>query len=730
MNISKIIARFPKNFNSILLYSAVIFLLYFSYQIIQPIRMGDTDMWYHLNGGRYFWETLTIPATSFFSYIEPERVWTNYYWGFQAILFKIYSIAEYHSLIIFRAILTTGTLFLVFLYLKKASELSNEKLTGTSVAIPVLFAIFALIIITYDPRAYQLRPHLFSYFLIITFLLILEFKPKAAPVLPFLTVFWANTHGVEWPAGALICGSYALPVMIKLYKKEPFDIDRGWVFLGSLLLCAPALMVTPYGWEIYLAPFNVPGDVYLYTNELTKLSILELTTVKINFIAVNYPSTLAILFLLSGILFIIGLLNKSISLPHIILYLGGLLLLAKGTRFIWEWLLLSTPIIASIFKYNFLSISSRRSREFLWIYLIAFSLLLPTATLYNNSKKFGQYPLDSSSLPINVYAFLNGIEKQGKLLAPPSEAGFTEWTLYPKYKTFIDMQFPPFLPSDYFPLKQAYQTESGLKKFIENYDPDWILLPKGHSPSKKHIKKIDNFVPVFFDDIQVLYADKNKFPDIIEIFEIKTINPHNLIDKSQGSVEELIAELEKMHTFAPRINRINHALARLYFAEKKYHEALKYAENLIENEPLNNNGFYLAGISLQNLDRFDEAINMFKSASKISGKKFKKVLFRSMASTYYLKKDFTLAYKYFKKSINPYKEIHKSDDLYMYAFSAVMLGELEDAKKLLTMTLYQIEPENNQRTFENATAMLEKLNQGEFDTPSVFNWIKSLVGLG
>ena len=84
-----------------------------------PVVASDTDLWYHLNGGRYLFDTGSIPHTGFFSFLTPEKQWVDYYWLFQAVIYKIYSLAGYAGIIVFRAVLYLATISLVFQYLYK-----------------------------------------------------------------------------------------------------------------------------------------------------------------------------------------------------------------------------------------------------------------------------------------------------------------------------------------------------------------------------------------------------------------------------------------------------------------------------------------------------------------------------------------------------------------------------------------------------------------------------------
>jgi hypothetical protein len=60
--------------NYFLLYIFV-FSAYCAYNLLRwPIGTGDTDLWYHLNGGRYFFKHYSIPHDSFFSFIVPAHI--------------------------------------------------------------------------------------------------------------------------------------------------------------------------------------------------------------------------------------------------------------------------------------------------------------------------------------------------------------------------------------------------------------------------------------------------------------------------------------------------------------------------------------------------------------------------------------------------------------------------------------------------------------------------------
>ena len=79
-----------------------------------PISTFDTDLWSHLDGGRYLFENLEIFKSSYFSFLAPERELIHYYWMFQAIAYLTYSISGYYGLIVLRALAFSLTIFCVF----------------------------------------------------------------------------------------------------------------------------------------------------------------------------------------------------------------------------------------------------------------------------------------------------------------------------------------------------------------------------------------------------------------------------------------------------------------------------------------------------------------------------------------------------------------------------------------------------------------------------------------
>ncbi|MBI3320339.1 MAG: hypothetical protein HYZ89_07135 [Candidatus Omnitrophica bacterium] len=161
------------------------------YLIGWPVIAGDTDLWYHLNGGRYLFEHHAIAHESFFSFVSPPRVWVNYYWLFQVVVYLLYSWGGYLGLVVFRSAMYLATVWLVFLYLSRGQE--RQASSAWWVFIAVLCGLLLI------PRSLLIRPHLFTYGFIVAFLYLLEYRPRSLMLLPALAVLWCNFHGITYP---------------------------------------------------------------------------------------------------------------------------------------------------------------------------------------------------------------------------------------------------------------------------------------------------------------------------------------------------------------------------------------------------------------------------------------------------------------------------------------------------------------------------------------------------
>lgn len=672
-------------------YVFALFALTLAFLFAMPVGSADTDLWYHLNGGRLLWEFSEFPDSAFYSFMDTARSWTNYFWGFQALSYQVHHYFGYEGLILLRVLLVGAA----FVSISAILIRPQDGLTQRTWALMLLVLVLLVLV----GRTAQIRPHLVSYCMITLFLLILERRPNWLPTLPVLTVIWVNLHGVEWPIGALICGAYFLENAWQWYRGDATQRAVHRRVLLWTAACLPALFVNPFGVQMLLAPFSTPSDVYIYIGELKPYPLWALFSVSLTGPVISVAGAVALLnwgnVLAYGFLFI----RRRLRFTPLILSIAGIILLSRGTRFVWEWLLLSLPLWRSAI--DALPKTSAGSTEpglRAVNILVLIILLSPLFSWLLQIKGFQQWPLDSSKLPVGTTGFLVQQEVSGRLLVSPNPGGYLAWRLYPDILISGDMQTPPTTPWDHYRRNMTLKDADALRRFIEEYRPNLIAIELTHKNSRKLFDQHASYRPVFFDDHLALYADADQLPELVARHELRHVNPFNLLDKELGTIDERLAELKTVLSHHPDGDRVQHAITRLLFNEKHYAEALPYAQRFVETVPDNPNSHFLLGNVLENLDRCDEATEHYLNAFEHSPADFHPTLHKHLGSCAYLDQDFGAAYRHFKKGVNAYQKQEAAEHLYQYAVSAVAVGDDETARTLLHQLLYAAPMEDDDVT--------------------------------
>jgi hypothetical protein len=651
-----------------------------------PVGSGDTDLWYHLNGGRLFWEFGQLPNSQFYSFMDPERTWVNYFWGFQALSYQIHNHFGYPGLIALRV----GLVIITFASIATLLIRSSDRPSQRAWALVLLVLVFLVLV----GRTQLIRPHLVSYMMIALFLLILERRQRWLPALPLLTVIWVNLHGVELPVGALICGAYFINAGWRWYHyTEQRNADNRRIMLWTAA-CLPAILLNPFGAQIVTAPFSTPVEVYDYIVELKPYPLSALFSVNFSGPTISLESAIALLswgnLLAYGILLIRG----RLQFVPLMLSLAGLLLMSRGTRFIWEWVLLSLPIWRLAIDTT-QTASGRKNGDHigvteLFVFLI---LLAPAFSWVTQARAFHAWPVDETNLPIGTASFLRDRNATGRMMSPPVFGGYLAWALYPKILTSGDMQTPPTLPWDHYRRDDAVRNPEALRRFVEEFRPDFIAVELSRKSFPSRIEEHSQYRPLFFDDQLALYIDAAQWPELAERYALRHTNPFNLLDAKLGTLDERITELRRMIQLDPTGDRVQHGLTRLLFQDKRYSEALPIAERFAATRPENPNSHYLLGNILENLDRCPEARAHYLAAFDVAPKSFQRVLHQHLGTCAYLTEEFKTAYRHFEKGLNPHLAEELPADLYQYAVSAFAVGDDKKAEALLNQLLYSISPE-------------------------------------
>jgi hypothetical protein len=581
-------------------YSLLLVAAAFYYFVTWPITATDTDVWYHLAGGRFVAETGTIPTTSFFSFILPERVWINYYWLFQVLVHALFTNAGYTGLILFRAAVFCATAVLVLAYLQK-----GERDTDRLFYFTILWVFVLLVLL---PRGLPIRPHLFSYLLILLFLYVLEFGSTGlCCALPLLGVFWSNVHGVEYPVMLLILGAYFLEGLWQLKAnglRGLGNLKNLW--RPTLILCSMvSLLCTPYGLRLLSVPFTSTAYVSRYIYELRPLALYDLI------------SPFGIVMLLALATALSAARNRTMSISHILLLVGGMLLLLKGKRFINECVLLSLPLLKAYPPIAGLASAKRPMRVLAAILGIAF-MLTPFVFLQDFFAHPPRCPLSAREIPEGVASFLKHVRAKGTLLNYPNAGGYLEWCLYPEVRIFMDMQVPfLFTNGDLMVAQGAFADGQMLKQVIAKYRPTFISVPIEMAGFPQSIREHPDYRIIFFDDTEVLYVERTQRPAMAHEYELRSVDPFALYEKGLRSPVSgpALPELLRLRQLHPDGALVNAVLAATYQREGHIPESILLAESIIRTYPESHLGYKLKADGLTALDSCTEAVPLYKTAA-------------------------------------------------------------------------------------------------------------------
>lgn len=647
------------------LYLYTLFLFFTVFLLSLSIKYTDSDLWYHLEGGEYFFTEFGLYNPFVSSYLDKEESFINYFWMFQVFAYSIHTMAGYAGLVISKA-----GLFLLCGFF--ATRLLLDDKPFAAAAFLQLFVI-ALVVSVLCYRGISMRPHLFSFCFIALFIYILLYREKLYALLPLLTVGWVNFHGIEYVVGALICGSFFLHRLIDYLRGDSRQL-KPMLWIAS---CLPAMMINPHGVYVMLTPFIWHPDIDLFILELGSLE-LEATIDFSHGITLN--TLVLILFGFWIAAAVTNLRAARENLAPLLLALGGLILLSMGKRFIWEWMLLSTPMLArGIRDWPVISLDVR-TLPLLLIYLI----VLVAAFIPNMQAGLRHYPIDEHSLPHGTTEFIKAMNITGKYAIEPTYAGYVEFHLSPDVQVHSDMQFPPFTNLDYFEIANAVRTASGLTYYVNRYRPDLIGAMKASQAFPDAAARSNGYLPVFFDRKVVLYIDSHKYPSIAEKYELKHINPFNEDQIALAMIDQGIIELEKMITVVDTPD-VSLTLIGMLIEQRDLKKADLFLSGLRERFPDNPTVQYFSARVFHLQNNCLKAIPYYEATIETASDNAE--IHLHAAECYFLIGDQLAAYEHYRSSLNPYTDRHPDPiTYYQYALSAYGAGHKAEAMDLLTMT--------------------------------------------
>lgn len=669
------------------------FLLLALSSLSYPIQYHDSDLWYHMTGGRYLVENGTLYNPFVNSYLEHKQTFINYFWGFQWLVWITWDLSGSAGLIVIKSLFVLASALLAARVILGRTRLADASIYY-QLAIFLVISIIAF-------RVIGVRPHLITFAMIPAFFYIIEQRRELYPLLPLLTLIWANTHGVEWIVGGLICGSYfgarLLTLVVRSDDARPdeaspasHEIKRDLIWIAA---CLPVLLINPNGWLLFLTPFIHNPDLSLFVSEMVPVKWSAAIDLNDGLRLENLLLVhLIVVFIAAGTLIYQSLVKGPLpdsALPYLaqlLIAAGAIVLLTMGQRFIWEYVLLTTPLLSAAMTFW-----PKPRQPLVTVGLpISISVMLAMTFLPGISHGMRHYPYIKHSLPYGTTEFIKQHNITGRYAVSPSHAGYIEFELSPDVQIHMDMQFPPFTALDFHDIQSALISPKALQRYIRQYEPVMIGAVRASEHFPDAIARQEGYQPVFYDQQLVLYLDSKRYPDVVEKFGMKAVNPFQETKMRAGQIDQAADEIERLLAVVEMPETRSTLIATLIESGRLERAGIVLNEMQVKHPDHQSIPYYSAKLAHLKQD-CDVAIPLYSKALVFS--KDRELIHRQLAECFFLTGQQRKAYEHFRQAINPYRNPNPETlAYYQFALSAVGAGEPDEAVKLLAMIL-QFDPD-------------------------------------
>jgi hypothetical protein len=395
--------------------------------------LWDVDLWWHLSSGKYFVHARAFMASDPFTFPESggELSGTtslNGYWLAQVILYGCYALFGYHGLIVLRASLLVGALFLACF--------TARRLGAPRWASLAFVALCGSLLVHFT----GVRPQLFSLLLVPVLFLALEelhaglgrgrISRGPALGLCMLMLIWASLH-----RGFLI--GVAIMVVYAAVESMVFAVRRGYPgrrLASFWLIVLAATAVTVVNPNHYFSYLDLVRIVHK-TQEWRSTEFLPPLTLAREY-GLYFP---LYWFLVAAVSTLLILSRRTMSMPHAALavFLTGISL--SSYRFIPFFLLLAVPVALSrtsglLEGRGRLANAARGAALILVLTVVAQAFAGYRASLGSSTRD----PVRSGRFPEGAAAFVLQNRPAGNIFNHYDWGGYLGWTLYPEYKVYID----------------------------------------------------------------------------------------------------------------------------------------------------------------------------------------------------------------------------------------------------------------------------------------------------
>lgn len=411
-----------------------------------PDQADDYDTWWHLKYGELYVTNVTWHIDhSDFSWTPSIADWKKVTWLGSSLLFCAYKAASYQGLYLLRLAVFAGVVLLLLRFIKKA---------GDSFGITHLAGLF-LIAVAINPTAIYLKPEMFTilFFAAVVYVYFIakQSSKNLFYIYPVIFVLWVNIHagyviGLVFITGVMIgeTGTYLF------FEKNSLPKDlliKLVIFTG---LSYAALMVNPYGVSFITGHFarilsteqginRLLVDSYInrwqYLFPKTYVFRRTNTAWALVFMQVSFLALCAYCFLKKRYL------DLTVLGINIIFFYFSMKM-ARGALyfpFIWFFSVIYVVKHAGLKRLK----DASAPYALLAVLLCAVICNYNTVTANTYTSWFGSNP--DECVPKEETDYVMSHNLPAPVFNDYLTGGYMIWSMYPRYKVFIDPRYQPYV---------------------------------------------------------------------------------------------------------------------------------------------------------------------------------------------------------------------------------------------------------------------------------------------
>ncbi len=505
----------------------------------------DTDIFWALRTGEWILANMSVPQTDPFSYTFAGREWIDFTWGFQVIAYLFYTyLGGWWGLFVLQCLVLLATFVVLFFLVR-------------TIAGDRYWLIVGLIYITFTimENRFFIRPHLFGYLFMVSYFYIFTLSEKNPPgryllLLPLLQILWTNIHS-SFVLGIFIAGVWAIGSWLDGCREErslTAPPPQTWLYGGLTLLLIGVSFINPYGWKLVVFPFiHQMGE-----NAEALRYIQEWQSVPINkFLFEFYPVPPGWLFLkILLALSVIAIFKSGSMRTRDAIFLAVATYMAmKHVRWAAIFPLFTVALVASnITEYTKMKISRGNLFKVIMVAIIPLSVGLLAYNLY--IKRDYGLGIKKGRFPEGTVRFIRAMHLSGNLY---NKYIFGGYLIYNDIKVFIDGRTPTLYSPLFFWKTRVAEMRRRWDRLAEEYSINMALLKRGDGLCEDLVARED-WVPVIFDDVAVLFLKEDVFPQITDQWALRETPPcykpgRYKLPEDPEKLKTIEEELERMKTF-------------------------------------------------------------------------------------------------------------------------------------------------------------------------------------